>query len=273
MVIMKVLDLDMDYFMNRIATGIPETTSNRLRDGGYESAVWSREQVVDFLENNLGLSRTNRIPGRVVSGHNEALYFWRELIDQGLLHIPFEVVHIDSHADMGLGSDAEYFLRTELLGWPVNERPLHSYHTNCYGRCCAEGIGDYLLYAVAYRWISKLTYCANPHGAANDYDIYALKGFCEKLIFTEPVENTIQLLYNPENLTVPRVYNSEEKEIEDFIASCRKEPEVPYIIIPTIGAVSFNGDFNFAVMAQSPNYTPQNADFIMDVFREYIDEI
>ena len=37
--------------------------------------------------------------------------------------------------------------------------------------------------------------------------------------------------------------------------------------------VSFRGDFDFAVLAQSPNYTPASADFIMDIFREYIEEI
>lgn len=30
---------------------------------------------------------------------------------------------------------------------------------------------------------------------------------------------------------------------------------------------------NFVVMAQSPNYTPASADFIMDIIREYIIEI
>ena len=43
-------------------------------------------------------------------------------------------------------------------------------------------------------------------------------------------------------------------------------------IIPTIEDVSFDGDFEYAVLAQSPNYTPASADFIMDIFREYIEE-
>ena len=50
-------------------------------------------------------------------------------------------------------------------------------------------------------------------------------------------------------------------------------PEVELRIIPTVEAVNFNGDFDFVVMAQSPNYTPASADFIMDIFREYIVEI
>jgi hypothetical protein len=34
----------------------------------------------------------------------------------------------------------------------------------------------------------------------------------------------------------------------------------------TIEDVKYNGDFDFAVMAQSPNYTPESADFIMIFF-------
>ena len=45
------------------------------------------------------------------------------------------------------------------------------------------------------------------------------------------------------------------------------------LIIPTIDDVKFAGDFDYVLMAQSPNYTPASADFIIDIFREYIEEI
>mgnify|MGYP001659185438 FL=1 len=35
----------------------------------------------------------------------------------------------------------------------------------------------------------------------------------------------------------------------------------------------FNGKIEQINMAQSPNYTPASADFIMDIIREYIIEI
>ena len=57
-----------------------------------------------------------------------------------------------------------------------------------------------------------------------------------------------------------------------YLATGKKEPEVPMLTIPTVDGVDFNGDFDFVVMAQSPNYTPESADFIMDIFREYIEE-
>ena len=53
---MKVLDLDMDYFMEHIAC-IPFSVSDRLDEDNYGDTVWSEERVRNFLENNLGLSK------------------------------------------------------------------------------------------------------------------------------------------------------------------------------------------------------------------------
>ena len=44
-------------------------------------------------------------------------------------------------------------------------------------------------------------------------------------------------------------------------------------MIVTYDEVNYVGDFDFVSLAQSPNYTPENADFIMDIFREYIEEV
>lgn len=68
-------------------------------------------------------------------------------------------------------------------------------------------------------------------------------------------------------------YNSEQEYKEKYLEGAIKDPEVEFIIIPTVEGVNYHGDFDFAVIAQSPNYTPASADYIMDVFREYIDEI
>ena len=267
---MKILDLDMDYFMRRVAYMVPESVTERLPEEGYASFVWSKKKVRSFLENNLGLSKSKKIKGRIVSGHNEALEFWRELIAKQKLTIPFEVVHVDSHADLGLGYNTREYISNTLLSYPVAERPLHGQYKDAYDRVCKEAIGDYLLFAIAYRWISHLTYCANPRGDANDYFEGILKDFQKKHIGKKPASNTIQLSHNP-NMNFPRWPHFVSAKQEYLITSC-KEPEVPFWVIPTVENVKFNGDFDFAVMAQSPNYTPASADFIMDIFREYIIE-
>lgn len=266
---MKILDLDMDYFMTEIAN-TPESSTERLSETWYGESTWNKERIRYFLENNLGLSKTEKIKGRVVSGHNESLLCWKELIENGILSVPFEVVHVDSHADLGLGYSSWTYILNTLLQFPVTERPMHNRYTDCFGNERVEGIGDYLLFAIAYRWISRLTYCANPKGDKNDFLWDTLKDFHENYIWDKPVENIIQLVYNPEMDFLD--YNASDDEKIEYLSKGKKEPEVPMLIIPTIEDVKYNGDFDFVVMAQSPNYTPASLDFAMDIFKEYIEE-
>ena len=266
---MRILDLDMDYFMESIAN-TPFYVTERLSEEEYGNDVWEKERVIDFLEHNLGLSKSKKIPGRIVKGHDESLYFWEELISKGQLQDPFEVVHVDSHADLGLGTPTSSFLQEGILLQPIEtRRKIRDYSFN--GDTKKINIGDYLLWAIAYRMISKITYCANPNGDKNDYCWDTLKSFKENLIRDEPVSNYIQLKYN-ENYKLPE-HDSSEEYIRKYLDSCIEEPEVELKIIPTIENVDFDGNFDYAVLAQSPNYTPKSADFIMDLFKEYIEEI
>ena len=205
---MKVLDLDMDYFMKSVATFINESELERLPEEDYGDSVWSEREVRNFLEGNLGLSKQNRIRGRVVAGHNESLFFWRELIEKGDLSTPFDVIHVDSHADLGLGYSSWTHILDYLLYYPVEERSQHPRYFDTSGHLRSEGIGDYLLFAVAYRWISSIVYCGNPHGECNDYLLDTLKDFKEEPIWDKPVQNTIQLLYNPD-MPFPQLYDTE----------------------------------------------------------------
>lgn len=267
---MKILDLDMDYFMEYVAYHVSDSETERLSEEGYGDSVWPEYRVRSFLENNLGLSKHNKKRGRIVLGHNEALLYWKELIATKKLVAPFEVIHVDSHADLGLGFLSYQYILNTLLGFSVEERPLQNQYINSSGHFCEESIGDYLLFAIAYRWISRLTYCANPKGDKNDYLWNTLKDFKRNYVGEKPTLNTIQLLYNP-NMEIPKHGDPEEIKL-GYIEKSNKEPEVPFLIIPTIEDVKYDGDFDFVVMAQSPNYTPESADFILDIFREYIIE-
>ena len=159
---MKVLDLDMDYFMTEIAHTSFSCTA-RLDEEDYGYTVWPEEKVRHFLECNLGLSKDHKIPGRIVCGHNEALFFWEELISSGQLKDPFDVIHVDSHADLGLGDASGDFLQSMFLSLPVEtRRKIRDYK---FADDIREiSIGDYLLWAIAYKMISSITYCANPNG-------------------------------------------------------------------------------------------------------------
>lgn len=111
----------MDYFMESIAN-TPFSISERLSEEDYGDSVWPECRVRAFLEQNLGLSKSKKIPGRIVVGHNESLFFWEELIAKEMLTEPFEVVHVDSHADLGLGCASSDFLQGAILTLPVETR-------------------------------------------------------------------------------------------------------------------------------------------------------
>lgn len=75
----------MDYFMTEIAS-TPFSCEERLDEEYYGDSVWTEEEVRQFLEQNLGLSKNHKIPGRIVTGHIEALIFWKELINSILVY-------------------------------------------------------------------------------------------------------------------------------------------------------------------------------------------
>ena len=108
------------------------------------NSVWDEKEVRQFLEQNLGLSQSRKIPGRIVSDHNEALFFWEELINNKKLSDPFDVVHVDSHADLGLGGAAWSFLQKSFLTLPVDSRRKIREYKFC-DRVEKINMGDYLL--------------------------------------------------------------------------------------------------------------------------------
>ena len=117
---MKLLDLDMDYFLFNVPSFIPSNCKARV-DGNYY-LPWSHEEVVSFLENNLGLSKITKIQGKIFTHHHEALYYWRDMIKSLKITIPFEVIHVDSHADLGLGFSSWVFIFEKLLGMEFQRR-------------------------------------------------------------------------------------------------------------------------------------------------------
>lgn len=275
---MKILDVDMDYFVKHNYSESIDNSNERLPDKEFADKVWTEQEVRTFLEKNLGLSKAKRIPGRLVTHHNEALFFWEEQVRAGNLIAPFEVIHIDSHADLGLNyNGALGHITKNLLPKPVIERPRYSEYESS-GEKRIEGIGDYLLFAIAYRMISSLTYCGNPLKQCNDFPWTIIQYGKETDVVVNggPVESAILLLHSDKRF--PSISGTNDpisrSKYQEYLKSCTSdEPIVPFHIIPRIVDVHYDGDFDYAVLAQSPNYTPASADYIMKVFEEYIDVI
>jgi hypothetical protein len=61
-------------------------------------------------------------PGFVVEQHSELFYLWGEATKAGQMASPFEVVHVDAHADLGLGDASYAYLMGELAFEPIEHR-------------------------------------------------------------------------------------------------------------------------------------------------------
>lgn len=257
---MRILDIDMDYFLNEVPSFIPANSTRRLDDDEY--MPWGKRRVISFVENNLGLSKNNKVKGKILTHHHEALYYWRNLITTSNINVPFEVVHVDSHADLGLGFSSWTFIFESLLDLEVEKRADIENYKNIFSKYAVPDIGDYLLFAIAFRWISKLTYICNPKECGDDYISYILKGFKEP-------NDIIQLAYNSKYSAIE--LNDEYKRSK-YLETAILEPEVPFEIINNIESVKYKGDFDLITFCISPNYTPKIADFIIDIIKNYIVE-
>ena len=126
---MRVLDLDLDFFLDMIT--YPADPGERRPSGPDDrphsegDIPWTEKEVIRFLENRCGLSDQEPVNGRLVTHHHEAFYYWRELIQKGELTTPFEVVHVDAHADLGMGDPNWDYLVSEVLQRAPSDRAVH----------------------------------------------------------------------------------------------------------------------------------------------------
>ena len=151
---MRVLDLDMDFFLSDPCPLAP------LGERPEEScaSMWSEEEIVRFLEEQCGLSREHPVPGAIFDTHDKALDYWQARLDEGSLQAPFEVVHVDTHSDLAFGPPGTgYVLNVVLSRLPSQRADIALYR---------KGVeldeANYLLFALAFRWISRLAYVRNP---------------------------------------------------------------------------------------------------------------
>jgi hypothetical protein len=115
---MRLLDIDLDLFVNRPA--YYQSQDNRLSSEDYRP--WPEANVRLFLEKQCGLSTLSPVNGRVINNHHQAFSYWKYLIKHKKLFTPFEVTHVDSHADLGFGDSGYIYLMSDLLSFSINDR-------------------------------------------------------------------------------------------------------------------------------------------------------
>ena len=157
-----VLDLDLDFFLDKINHS--RWFNTRLRNTKFNP--WSEEKVRYFLEEQCGLSKESRVLGRFYEQHDGAFFFWRELIEKNQLQVPFELIRVDAHADFGRGDKSWKYIMGELLHLPVKERMYPKV-----GFRSGLNLANYMAFAVACRWFSKITFVIHPKW---QYDLVAM---------------------------------------------------------------------------------------------------
>lgn len=235
---MNVLDLDLDFFL----TDCCPLAKPGKRPDASAAKPWDEAAVVDFLERNLGLDAAHPIPGTIHETHDGALAFWKDRMDRGLLSRPFSVVHVDAHADLGIGYPGPGYVLNGVLGIRPEERDWFCrYYEN---RQLDEA--NYLLFALAFRWVDRLTLVRDPFSRPD------LPPFCVR-----EGEG-----YAPIRL---RSYVSDL-----FEPQYGAEPEIPLTVCNDPFAYIAKEPFSCMNLAHSPRYAPKSADALIAVISRYM---
>jgi hypothetical protein len=244
---MRILDVDLDFFLDNIATD-RSSGGERLSESDYHP--WNKRAVRKFLQHQCGLTRRHRIPGKYAIHHDEAFYWWRDLIRSGQLATPFEIVHVDAHADLGsdmLGSSSAY-IGYYLLHRPVEERE----NPEKYDR--KMNAGNYLLVTIACRWVSKLTYVRHPKNSLED---------CEDWLFSDHGDKSW-------TISLPKCKKPEFPLPGLRPKVLERDPEIEFVPVPS-SDFQDSGQFDYMLLCHSPGFTPASSDRLIPVIQDYMD--
>lgn len=255
---MRVLDIDLDFFLHRKATHISITNTKRL--GKKEYRCWTKKDTVRFLEERCGLSSTNKIPGKVFTHHDEVFYFLKGLQQKNNSELQFSIDHVDAHADLGMGDTSYRFIASDILHRTVSDRSDIQVFNGYEGLSA----GNYLAFAIACRWISGLNYI-NKTEWQNDLPIFLFRNL-------NPATNVIELKkfhgYQIDQMISSGDFYKKALEIQPL----ELEPAVPFKKIDYNSFLS-DGKYDYIFLTQSPAYTPASADQLIPLIKNYIEEI
>lgn len=248
---MKFLNLDLDFFQMDV---VHNCNDYGERLDSFCTKPWKEEDLISYLEGNLGLSKDKKIKGRIVEHHHEIFYFWRELILNGELTVPFDVIHVDAHSDLGLGDASWHYIMTEYLHKNINDR-IYPENLEYSHRMYRFDYGNYLTFAVACNWVNSIHFI--PHTSwENDLPITIFKNYDEKT-------NTIQLKKFNKNETL---YFNQIRKYKPI----SYEREVPFTINENL-EIGEKDKIDYIGLSISPGYTVKESDTLINTIKEYME--
>jgi len=244
----RVLDLDLDFFQSGIVTW----PQGEGRPSSSDHPPWPANRVAVFLESACGLDSSHLLPGHLAATHDKVFHRWKWQLASGQLVPPFDVVHVDAHADLSMGNAGWDHVCFELLHEDSDQRPE-----------AAQAFvdeGNYLLFAIACRWVREVTYVYHPEvpildGLPNDLMKLLFRDFDRK-------SGIIELpSFAPEDR--PRGVT------EGGVSPIRREPPVPFCVV-SHDELKAPGPFDFAYLSVSPKYSSPAADSLIEVIGQYV---
>lgn len=226
---MRVLDLDLDFFLDNVC----ELSEKGCRPDSTQAKPWTKDEMRAFLEINCGLSKNHPIPGAVFETHDMALDFWEKHAA-----MPFHVTHVDAHSDLGIGKPGPTYVLESVITRPVHSRGSIADHRSA----VKLDEANYLLFALAFRWITSLDNVRNP---ASRPDLP------RQFVF----DGHIQLSSSVGKL-IPSLNHN--------------EPVIPFNNFDNWRDFKSDAPYDLATLAISPRYAPPEADELVEVFMEYI---
>lgn len=259
---MRVLNIDLDFFLNNRVTGRRDNDS-RPDDRGL--VPWSADAVVQYIEDSLNLKAP--IPGKIVRSHHEVFFQWRNLIEQGRLAWPFFVCHVDAHADLGMSMPSWVYLHSDFLELSLPER---SYpNEDDYGL----NFGNFMSFAIGNRWINQIDFVA-PAFWHDDIPRFLLtdERLTRQAEFLKPdTELHIELMHVPRNKIDPLFPRA------TFLNDRRSvgEPKIPFNIVAQDSVANRyeKVKWDYVFLSHSPGYVPTTADVLLPIISAYITDL
>ncbi len=234
---MRVLDIDLDFFLADCCP-LAEVGKRPCLEG---HEPWPEERVIAFLEEQCGLSAEDPVPGAILETHDMALTFWRDRMAEGRLEAPFHVTHVDAHSDLGIGRPGPGFVLNGVLPRLMEKRA----DIEKYYEICQLDEANYLLFAIAFRWISSLDNVRNPMSRADIPREILMPGRDDMIQLTSFAARLSEGANGP-------------------------EPVIPFNVYHDYGDFKAEGPYDFVTLAISPRYAPEKADELLSVIGRYI---
>lgn len=239
---MNILNIDLDFFLNEIA--IDQSGDERLNSE--EFLPWKEEDFRSFLENKCGLSISEKIRGKVITYHDEALSIFSNLFEENSNN-QMLLTHIDAHTDLKAGypnAGLPYLLH-KLNNIPIKERAnaIDGSHI---------GPANYLSFAISLNLFSEITFVLHPKFECDDMPVSFFKdsdinsGYIEM----KGYDTNDHTLTSPINVDEP----------------------IPFHML-SMDDYTFQESYDYLIFCKSPGYTPETADFLINIVKEYLIDV